>query len=123
MPFVTGKQGVLHVRSKLPSHGNPKDKNRSGDNTMLNTTSTSKYLTGLLAILLSACGGGGGGDSDSGNNSSAGPNRDPVAVTDAEIDLARNSAAFLDGSASSDADLDALTFTWTQTGGADITGS
>ena len=89
---------------------------------MENSNSFSILLLITSALLITACGGGGGGESNTGATATGGSNRAPVAATSSEIDLARDSAAFLDGSASSDADNDALNFTWTQTGGADVTG-
>ena len=93
---------------------------------MTKITVCKTLLMPVLALVVAACGGGGGGgiggQAGATGSGPSGPNRAPVAVTSAEVDLARDSAASLDGSASSDADNDGLSFTWTQTGGEDVTG-
>ncbi len=78
--------------------------------------------TMLLAALLvlTACGGG-GGEAGTGNGSGR-TNTVAVAAAGGILDVARNAAFSLDGSASSDADGDSLTYTWLQTRGPDVTG-
>ncbi len=66
-------------------------------------------------VLLSACGGGGGSGSTGG-----GTNSSPVANAGADQGVDEQSSVTLDGSASSDADGDALTYVWSQTGGASV---
>ena len=70
----------------------------------------------LLLLTMTACGGGG----SSGNGGAGASN--PVANAGSVVDVARSMASALDGSGSSDQDGDSLTFTWTQTGGPDVTG-
>jgi hypothetical protein len=75
-----------------------------------------------LAVLLSlsACGGGGGGG---GGTPPPAPNNNvPVADAGADRMATRTTALTLDGRASRDADNDALTYTWRQTAGTDVTG-
>lgn len=71
-----------------------------------------ELLAGLaLVIALGACGGGGGGGA---NNTPA--NSPPVASAGAAQTATVNSVVTLDGSASSDANGDALSYMWTITG-------
>ncbi len=67
-------------------------------------------------VLLSACGGGGGGSGSTGG----GTNSSPVADAGADQGVDEQSTVTLDGSASSDADGDALSYVWSQTGGATV---
>jgi hypothetical protein len=68
------------------------------------------YLGGLpviaLSLTLAACGGGGGG-----------ANRTPVSSAGADQSVFKAAAVTLDGSASSDADGNSLSYRWTQTSG------
>lgn len=68
-------------------------------------------------LALSACGGGGGGSGNTGGSN----NTAPTADAGADQVVNEQSNATLDGSASSDADGDALTYSWTQTAGASVT--
>ena len=72
----------------------------------------------FVLVGLGACGGGGGGGDDDGGGGGTAPQADAGAA----VEASRNAIVSLDGSASSDADGDALTYTWTQTKGADVTG-
>ncbi|MEZ0306362.1 MAG: PKD domain containing protein, partial [Ramlibacter sp.] len=64
-----------------------------------------------LAIAVASCGGGGGGGK---NNTPA--NSPPVASAAAPQTASLNGVVILDGSASSDANGDALSYAWTITG-------
>lgn len=70
------------------------------------------------AITLSACGGSGGSD-DPGNGGTA--NRAPVAAAGTDQTAVEMSTVNLDGTGSSDADNDTLTYSWAQTGGQTVT--
>jgi hypothetical protein len=65
-----------------------------------------------LSLMLAACGGGGGGGSGGDT-----PNRTPVSSAGADQSVFKAAAVTLDGSASSDADGNALSYRWTQTSG------
>ena len=76
----------------------------------------------LGTSLLTACGGGGGGDGtppSSGGDDTI--NTAPVAVAGATMEVTRAAVFSLDGSGSSDAEVDPLSYTWTQTLGPDVT--
>ena len=77
------------------------------------------FLMLLAFVVLTGCGGGGGGDGGSDGGTS---NTTPVAVASGTVDVTRNTAFSLDGSGSTDADGDTLTYTWTQISGPDVTG-
>lgn len=84
-------------------------------------------LAAAAALALTACGGGGGGGDATGGGGGGGgtggtPNTPPVAAAGADRMVTLASAVSLDGQASSDADGHALTYTWRQTAGADVTG-
>jgi hypothetical protein len=66
----------------------------------------------VLASMLAACGGGGG--------SKETPNRTPVSNAGNDQSVSKGTAVTLDGSGSSDADGNALSYRWTQTGGATV---
>ncbi len=68
-------------------------------------------------FVLAACGGGGGGGGGSG---SGGSNTAPAASAGTDQSVDEQSTVTLDGSGSSDADGNALTYRWTQTGGANV---
>ena len=79
-----------------------------------------RFTHGLKALslvtfttMLVACGGGGGGSNDT-------PNRAPVPNAGADQSVSKTAAVTLDGSASSDADGNALSYRWTQTSGAAV---
>ena len=84
----------------------------------------------LMTLVITACGGGGGGgDDDDGGDSGGGggggtvdTNSTPVAQAGTDMRVSRNFTVNLDGSASSDADGDDLTYTWTQTAGPEVNG-
>ena len=63
-------------------------------------------LVATLILLITACGGGGSGDA----------NHAPVANAGSAQTVFKASTVTLDGSASSDADGDQLTYSWAQTG-------
>lgn len=67
-----------------------------------------------LASMLAACGGGGGG----GNTPD--PNRPPTSNAGTDQSVSKGTAVTLDGSGSNDADGNALSYRWTQTGGAAV---
>lgn len=70
-------------------------------------------LSCLASSALVACGGGGSGDSTSGDGSTNNTtNTAPVAVIDNDITATTNLQITLDGSSSTDADSDALTYVW-----------
>ncbi|HEX6396755.1 MAG TPA: PKD domain-containing protein, partial [Steroidobacteraceae bacterium] len=75
-------------------------------------------LTGLpvlaLTMILAACGGGGGG------GKKETPNRAPVSNAGADQSANKAAAVTLDGSASTDADGNALSYRWTQTSGPPV---
>jgi hypothetical protein len=76
----------------------------------------------LTAMFIAGCGGGGGGDVAAPVDQA---NQAPVAqaaVMQNTYEINRLAIVNLDGSASSDADSDVLTYTWTQTSGPDVTG-
>jgi hypothetical protein len=68
-------------------------------------------LTVFFALLLAACGGGGGGT----------PNTPPTANAGAGQSVFKKATVTLDGSASSDADGDSLTYAWSQASGPAVT--
>ena len=83
-------------------------------------------LTAALAI--AACGGGGGGATTAGGAGGTGSvpgapseNRVPTANAGPDQDVDETSTVNLDGSASSDLDGDALSFSWRQTAGTAVT--
>ena len=77
----------------------------------------------LSGLLLSACGGGGSDSTDTDTSEPLlPPNTAPVADAGTDITVSRHFTVNLDASNSSDADGDALSYTWTQTAGPDITG-
>ena len=71
-------------------------------------------LTVFFALLLAACGGGGGGGGGT-------PNTSPTANAGAGQSVFKKATVSLDGSASSDADGDSLTYAWSQTSGPAVT--
>ena len=80
------------------------------------------FASSILALLLSACGGGGGGPSGGGGSSSppspvvVDPQVAPVAAAGSDQTITTaNTSVELDGSASSDADGDSLTYRWSFT--------
>jgi len=80
------------------------------------------FASSILALLLSACGGGGGGPSGGGVSSSppspvvVDPQVAPVAAAGSDQTITTaNTSVELDGSASSDADGDSLTYRWSFT--------
>jgi hypothetical protein len=69
-----------------------------------------------LTTLLAACGGGGGGGG--GDNDT--PNRAPVSNAGADQSVFKGGAVTLDGSTSSDADGNSLSYRWTQSSGPTV---
>lgn len=65
-------------------------------------------------VLVIGCGGGGG-------STPAPANHQPVAVAGNAQSVFKRATVILDGTASVDADLDPLTYSWTQTGGSPVT--
>jgi uncharacterized delta-60 repeat protein len=61
----------------------------------------------LFSIVLASCGGGGSSEDPA-------QNRAPVANAGADFDIARNTLIMLDGSTSSDADNDTLSYSWSR---------
>ena len=83
----------------------------------MRTYGAGRLIAGMLmvffALLLAACGGGGGGGGT--------PNTTPTANAGAGQSVFKKATVALDGSASSDADGDSLTYAWSQTSGAAVT--
>lgn len=80
---------------------------------------TNTRLLKLLVFLgLSACGGGDGTPPTGGTNPK---NHAPVANASADVSVDEGLPVELNATASTDADGDALTFAWTQTGGSPVT--
>ena len=77
------------------------------------------YAMFVSGLFVTACGGGGGGG---GEPEVIDTNQKPVAEAGTDMLVSRNFTVNLDGSGSSDADGDALSFTWVQTSGPDVTG-
>ena len=75
------------------------------------------------AFAFLGCGDSGGGEpGPGGTGGGGGPgNTAPVADAGESLDVSSGFNVTLDGSASSDADGDSLTYTWTQTKGPDVT--
>ncbi len=87
-------------------------------------SSTKTILALTFAFILSACGGSSGGDNnDNGGNGGGGGggNTKPTAHAGNTIDITKTFTVNLDGSASTDADGNNLSYTWTQTSGPDVT--
>ena len=77
----------------------------------MNTVSKMRLTGVLLSLLLTACGGAGGGG---GSGGGSGPvNTAPIARAGTDQSVLAGSLVSLDGSASSDAESDPLTYTWT----------
>ena len=77
----------------------------------MNTISKMRLTGVLLSLLLTACGGAGGGG---GSGGGSGPvNTAPIARAGTDQSVLAGSLVSLDGSASSDAESDPLTYTWT----------
>ena len=70
----------------------------------------------IACLTLAACGGGGGGGSTGGGT----VNRAPTANAGPDQSVEESTTVNLDGRGSSDADGDALSYSWVQTGGADV---
>lgn len=68
-------------------------------------------LTIIVPLWLSACGSSGGEDTSVISNSVT-PNTQPVANAGINVNALKNVYVILDGSASSDADEDLLTYSW-----------
>lgn len=82
-------------------------------------TVSSKWNVAIGAVSLltfAACGGGGGSDSPSGPG-----NRAPVAIAGSDQTVDEQTSVTLDGSNSTDADGNSLTYAWSQTGGVTVT--
>jgi hypothetical protein len=92
--------------------------------TMRNMQFIGQYKVGLLltsALALQACGGSGSDDSGSGSSGGGMTNRAPVAAAGADQFVLETAVVNLDGTGSSDADNDSLSFSWTQVGGQVVT--
>ena len=94
----------------------------------MNRTNRSPNAALLLAATFAFLGCGdsgdgspGGGDGGDGGGGGPGDNAAPVANAGESVDVSSGFNVTLDGSGSSDADGDALSYTWTQTKGPDVT--
>jgi hypothetical protein len=88
--------------------------------------SPKQILLLIAALALAACGGGGGSTAGGGSGGGSVPNapsenRAPTANAGPDQDVDESATVNLDGSASSDLDGDALTFSWRQTAGTAVT--
>lgn len=75
----------------------------------------------FLGLFIAGCSSG-GGDGDAGTTLITDDNSVPVAVAGADLVVSRSFTVNLDGSQSSDADGDNLSYTWVQKAGPDVTG-